>query len=336
MPETLNLARRQALRALGATAAVAAGGGWPLGAVQAQGFPSRPVRVLVGSPAGGPSDFLARIYGDTAAARLGQSFVIDNKAGASGTIAAGMAAKAAADGHTLLASGPASVVVAPHLFAKLDYDTERDFAPIAMLGAGAFVLAVHPSVPANSLAELAALARRQPDALNYGSGGIGSSGQLCTESYAERAGLKLRHVPYKGDGQAVNDLLAGQIQLMFTAPNVVIPQAKAGKLKLLGVTTMERMGSIADVPAVHEALPGFEYLGWIILFAPAATPAPALDALADAWAHARGQAAVKDRLEGLGMYPPARYGNRESLNAFLKAEKLRTGQLVKRLGITPT
>lgn len=328
-----NVPRRTALHALAGTLAGAA---LPWGAAHAQAFPSKPVRMLVGASAGGPSDFLARIYGDAAAARLGQSFVVDNKAGASGTIAGGIAAKASADGHTLLASGPASTVIAPHVFARLDYNPERDFAPIAMLGAGAFVLVVHPSVPATSLAELVALAKRQPDTLNYGSGGIGSSGHLCTESFADQAGVQLRHVPYKGDGQAVNDLLANQIQLMFTAPNVAMAHARSGKLRLLGVTTQERMGSIAEVPAVHETLPGFEYLGWIILFAPAATPAPVLDTLADTWAHTRVQPAVKERLDKLGMYPPQRYGSRATLQAFLQAEKQRTGALVKKLNITPS
>jgi tripartite-type tricarboxylate transporter receptor subunit TctC len=134
----------------------------------------------------------------------------------------------------------------------------------------------------------------------------------------------------------MNDLLGNQLQFMFTAPNVAVPHAKAGKLKLLAVTTMERMGSLSDVPSVHETLAGFESLGWIILFAPTGTPAPALAALSDAWVQGRAQPAVKERLETLGMYPPARYGTRESLLEFLKAEKRRTGELVKRLGITPT
>lgn len=323
--------RRHLLRGIGAAALAL-----PFAPARAQAWPSRPVRVMVGAAAGGPSDFLARLYGEAATAALGQPVVIDNKAGASGTIAAGVAAKAAADGYTLMASGPSATVVAPHLFAKLDYEPDKAFTPICMLGAGSFVLAVHPSVPVNNLAELVALARSKPDTLNYGSGGIGSSGHLCAEAFAERAGVKMRHVPYKGDGQAVNDLLANQIQLMFTSPNVALPHGKSGKLKLMGVTTLERMASIGDVPAVHESMSGFEYLGWIILFAPAATPPAALDALAAAWAQGRGQPATKERLETLGMFPPARYGTRESLVAFVQAEKQRTEQLVKRLGITPT
>jgi len=324
--------RRQVLQWLGATAA---GLALPLPAALAQAFPNKPVRVLVGAAPGGPADFLGRTFSDAASPALGQPFVVDNKAGASGTIAAGMAAKAPADGHTLLIGAPGAIVVAPHLFAKLDYDPDKDFTPVAMLGAGAFVLAVHPSVPANNLAELVAHAKAKPGALNYGSGGNGSSGQLCAESFAARAGADLTHVPYKGDGPAVNDLLAGQIQLMFTAPNVAMPHVKAGKLKALAVTSQERMGALPEVPAVHEVLADFEYLGWVLLFAPTATPAPVIDALAALWAQTRNQPAIKGKLEGLGMYPPARYASRDSLGALLKAEKTRTAQLVKKLGITP-
>jgi tripartite-type tricarboxylate transporter receptor subunit TctC len=331
MPSIFN--RRQALRWLGASAA---GFALPLPAALAQAFPNKPVRVLVGAAPGGPADFMGRTFSDAASPALGQPFVVDNKPGATGTIAAGMAAKAPADGHTLLIGAPGAIVVAPHLIAKLDYDADKDFIPITMLGAGAFVLVAHPSVPANNLAELIAHAKAKPGALNYGSGGNGSSGQLCSESFATRAGVDLTHVPYKGDGPAVNDLLAGRIQLMFTAPNVAMPHIKAGKLKAIAVTSHERMGALPEVPSVHEVLPDFEYLGWIVLFAPAATPAPVIDALAAFWAQARNQPVIKSKLEGLGMYPPARYASRDAVVSMLRAEKTRTAQLVKKLGITPT
>lgn len=331
MPSIFN--RRLALQWLGASAA---GFALPLPAALAQAFPNKPVRVLVGAAPGGPADFMGRTFSDAASPALGQPFVVDNKPGATGTIAAGMAAKAPADGHTLLIGAPGAIVVAPHLIAKLDYDADKDFTPITMLGAGAFVLVAHPSVPANNLAELIAHAKAKPGALNYGSGGNGSSGQLCSESFATRAGVDLTHVPYKGDGPAVNDLLAGQIQLMFTAPNVAMPHIKAGKLKAIAVTSHERMGALPEVPSVHEVLPDFEYLGWIVLFAPAATPAPVIDALAAFWAQARNQPAIKSKLEGLGMYPPARYASRDAVAGLLRAEKTRTAQLVKKLGITPT
>ena len=178
--------RRQILQGL---AGLGAGLCLPASQSWAQTYPSKPVKLVVGAAPGGPVDFMARLYGDQATAVTGQSFVVDNKPGASGTIAAGMAAKSPQDGYTLFASGPGAIVVAPHLFAKLDYDPQKDFVPVSMLGAGAFVLAVHPSVPVNNVAELIAYAKKNPGTLSYGSGGNGSSGQLCSESFAARAGL---------------------------------------------------------------------------------------------------------------------------------------------------
>jgi tripartite-type tricarboxylate transporter receptor subunit TctC len=304
--------------------------------VWAQSYPSKPVKILVGAAPGGPVDFMARVFGDLATPVLGQTFMVDNRPGASGTLAAAAASKAAGDGYTLMASGPGAVVVAPHIFAKLDYDPTKDFAPVCMMGAGAFVLAVHPSVPVNNVQELIAYAKSHPGALSYGSGGNGSSGQLCAESFAARAGVEFLHVPYKGDAPAINDLLGGQLKMMFTAPNVAWPHMKSGKLKVLAVTTQERMASIPDVPSVHETLNGFEYLGWVMMFAPSSTPQGVIDTLASYWSKARQDPAVKAKLDGMGMYPPARYASREAIQALFKSEKERTAQLVKKLGITPT
>lgn len=306
------------------------------GTALAQSFPSKPVKILVGAGAGGPSDFLARLYNDVATGALGQPFIVENKPGASGTLAAEIAARTAPDGYNLMVAGPASMVVSPHIFAKLGYKPYSDFMPVAMLGAGAFVLAVHPSVPARTVGELIAYAKANPAALSYGSGGNGSSGHLCSESFAARAGIRMTHIPYKGDGPASNDLLGGQIQLMFTAPNVAMQHHQAGKLRILAVTTRERMGALPDVPSVHESgLPDFEYLGWLGLYAPAGTPAAVIDTLHGVWAQALMQPAIKSKLDGLGMFPPARYGSREAFGAFLKAEVERTTALVKTLKIEP-
>jgi tripartite-type tricarboxylate transporter receptor subunit TctC len=301
----------------------------------AQHYPAKPVKVLVGAAPGGPADFLARVFSDVAAPALGQPFVVDNKAGATGTLAAGLAARAPADGYALMAGAPTAVVTAPHLIAKLDYDPEKDFVPVTMLGAGAFVLAVHPSLPVNSVQDLIALARRKASGLNFGSGGNGSSGQLCMEAFTAQAGIEMLHVPYRGDGPASVDLLGGQIQLMFTAPNVALTHHQSGKLRIIAVSSRERMPSLPDVPSVHETLPGFEYYGWIILFAPAGTPQAVVDSLARTWNQARNQPAVKAKLDGLGMFPPAHYAGQDALQAFLKSERQRTQVLVKKLGITP-
>jgi tripartite-type tricarboxylate transporter receptor subunit TctC len=235
-----------------------------------------------------------------------------------------------------MVAGPAAMTVAPFMYSKLGFDANADFLPVAMLGAGAFVLAVHPSVPARNIAELVAYARGNPNALSFGSGGNGSAGHLCAEAFAARAGIKMFHVPYKGDAAAVNDLLGGQIQLMFTAPNVTIPHARSGRVKLMAVTTKERMASLPEVASVHESgLADFEYLGWIGLYAPAATPRATIDALTALWDKARTQPAVRAKLDGMGMFPPAKYDTREAFTAYLKTEVVRTTALVRELGLKP-
>ncbi|HYF21164.1 MAG TPA: tripartite tricarboxylate transporter substrate binding protein [Ramlibacter sp.] len=318
--------RRHVLAALGGGLAAAALPSF------AAGYPARPVKLMVGSPPGGPVDFMARLFGDSVGTALGGSFVVENRPGASGTLAAEAVARSQADGHTLLLSGPA-VLTTRHLMPKLSFDAPNDLQPVAMTGAGAFALVVHPSVPARNVAELIALARSKPGTLSYGSGGNGSSGQLCMEVFSGQAGTRLLHVPYKGDGQAVNDLLAGQIQVMFTAPNVAMPHVRAGKLRLLAVTTRERVPSI-DAPTVHESgLADFEYLGWVVVFAPSATPKASIDSLVSAWQKARGTPAVKGRLEELAMVAPDRLVAGDALARFLKAEDARLGKVIRDAGI---
>jgi len=324
---TPTLARRRLLQGLAGLGCTAPW--W----AQAQGYPSRPVKMVVGSPPGGPSDFMARLFGDALGPALGQSFVVENKPGASGMPAADSVVKSAPDGHTLLMSGPASIAVVPHLFPKITYDPMRELTPVAMLGAGAFVLVAHPSVNVRNVQELIALARARPEGLTYGSGGNGSSGHLCTELFCSLTGTRMVHVPYKGDGQAANDLLAGQIQLMFTAPNVAMANVKAGRLKLLAVTTRERVSSMPEVPTVHETLKDFEYLGWIIAFAPAATPRAVLDTLANTWNKARTTPALQRKLEDLAMNAPERFAQRSALLDFVRQEHARLGQLIRDAGI---
>jgi tripartite-type tricarboxylate transporter receptor subunit TctC len=322
--------RRHALGALASAASAVALPAW----AQAPAYPARSVKLVVGASPGGPSDFLARVMADAISPALKQSFVVDNKPGASGMPAAENVVKSAADGHTLLVSGPASIAVMPHLFSKITYAPLVDLTPITMLGAGAFVLVVHPSVSARNVQELIALAKAKPDGLAYGSGGNGSSGHLCTELFSQQVGAKMIHVPYKGDGQAMNDLLAGQVQVMFTAPNVAMAHVKAGRLRLLAVTTRDRVASLPETPTVHEAgVRDFEYLGWIIVFAPAGTPQPVIDTLAAAWQGAKGSAAVRGKLEELAMSAPERLGNRPALLEFVKNEHARLGKLIRDAGV---
>ena len=330
MPDILS-DRRSVLRAGAALATLP----W-LSAARAQAFPSRPIRLEVGSNPGGPADMLARTYGEAATAALGQPVVVENKAGASGTIAAAQAAKAAPDGHTLLVSGPSTVITAPYLFNKLDYEPEKDLVPITLLGAGAFVVAVNPSLPVNTIADLIALAKAQPGKLSYGSGGAGGNNHVCTETFLERTGIQALHVPYRGEAPAAADLLGGQVQFMFTAPNVIIPHHKAGKLRIIAVTSKDRVAALPEIPTVHETVKDFEVLGWIALFAPAATPAAVQDRLAQVWAQARQQPAIGGKLEGLAMAPPAHLGSREAVAGMVRAERQRLTQIVKRLNLTAT
>lgn len=322
---TLDFHRRHALQSLAAGALCLSAPSW----AQNSAYPSKPVKIVVGASAGGPSDFLARTFGDAMGPSLGQSFVVDNKPGASGMPAADLVCKSAPDGHTLLMSGPASIAVMPHLFSKITYNPMKDLVPVTMLGAGAFVLVVHPSVTAKTVGELIALARAKPDGLTYASGGTGSSGHLCTELFSQLTGIRMTHVPYKGDGQGVNDLLAGQVQVMFTAPNVAMANVKAGRLRLLAVTTRERVPSMTEVPTVHETLKDFEYLGWILAFAPTGTPQSVIDTLTNGWEQARKTPAIRGKLEDLAMNAPERFSDRKTLLEFVKSEHARLGRLIR-------
>lgn len=327
-----NLKRRDALRWMAAGAAISALP--PL--AQAQVFPSKPVRLMVGAVPGGPADFMGRLYGEAAAAALGQPFVVENRPGVAGTIAATVVAKTGQDGYTVLAASPATMVMAPYIFPKLDFDAEKDFVPVAMLGAGGFVLVAHPSLPVNNVAELIAYAKARPRTLNYGSGGPGSSSHVYTEAFLARAGIEVSHVPYKGDAQGIIDLVGGQIQLMCVGNNLAIPHMKTGKLKALAVTSLDRVATIPDVPAVHETLPGFEQISWMMIFAHSAVPAADLDRLASGWSQARQQPAIKSKLEAFGMSPADRYATRASLPALLRSEHARLKPLIQKLAITPT
>lgn len=322
----MSLTRRKLTSALAAGIAST----WSAGMAWAQTYPQKSVKLVVGSAPGGPSDFLARMLADAIGPGMGQSFIVENKPGASGMPAADQVVKSAPDGHQLLVSGPASIVVMPHMFSKITYDPMRDLVPVAMLGAGAFVLVVHPSVKANNVKELIALAKANPKQLTYGSGGNGSSGHLCTEYFNGLSGIEMTHIPYKGDGQAVIDLLAGQIQVMFTAPNVAMAHVKSGKLRLLAVTTKERVNSMPDVATVHEiGVKDFEYLGWIIVFVPAATPPSVIEQLSAAWLKVKNTPAIANKLNELAMAAPERFANRANLLEFVKTEYARLGKLIK-------
>ena len=252
------------------------------GVVQAQAndYPSKPLRLVVPAAPGGGADFLARIVGVKLGELVGQSVVVENRAGASGTIAADGTAKSPGDGYTVLMGQSTSIVIAPQLNPKLPYDTLRDLKPVTLVAEVPNVMVVHPSVPANTVKDLIALAKAKPDMLNFGSSGNGAPSHLAGEMFKSATGTRLVHVPYKGAGPAVNALLAGEIQVMFAPIVAVLPQVKAGRLRALGVTSAKRSAAAPDLPTLAEAgLTGYEISSWFGLFVPASTPAAVVDKL---------------------------------------------------------
>lgn len=250
--------------------------------VLAQAYPSKPITLVVPAPPGGVVDATARLLGEAMARQLGQSVVIDNRGGASGNIGYGHVARAPADGYTLLTSYSAFHLGNPSLFPKPGW-SQADFVPVAMAVVATNVIAVHPSVPANTLPELVAHLRSQPGKLSYASQGSGSLAHVGTEIFKAQTSTFVVHVPYRGSGPAIQDLLAGQVQLFITTPPSVLQHIQAGKLKGIAVTGKTRHPGLPQVPTTAEAgLPGFELEGWVALFAPAGTPAEAIARLAAA------------------------------------------------------
>jgi len=241
-------------------------------AALAQPYPSRPVRVVVPFAPGGPNDIIVRLVTPKLGESLGQAFVVENRAGAGGNIGTDYVAKSAPDGYTLLSVGPGSLIINP-LIGKVGYDTERDFAPITLMARAPNALVAHPSLPARSVAELIALARSRPGAINYASGGNGSTPHLAAALFATMAGIELTHVPYKGTAPATADLVGGHVQIAFLGIPAVLPHLKSGKLRVLAVTGLQRSPELPGVPTVDESgVPGYEVSPWYGLLAPAATP----------------------------------------------------------------
>ncbi len=245
----------------------------------AQPFPSRPIRLISPYPPGGGNDVLARLIADKLGEGLGQRVIVDNRAGANTIVGTDLAAKSAPDGHTMVLV-PNSFVTNVGFYAKLPYDTVRDFAPIALVALSPQMLVVHPSVAAGSVKELIALARAKPGHYSYGSSGSGSVGHLAMALFDMMAGIKMEHIAYKGTAPAVTELLGGQIPLMMSSMLSVLPQVRAGKLRLLAVTTAKRSPAVPDTPTIAEAgVPGYEATLWYGLVGPARIPAPLLERL---------------------------------------------------------
>ena len=307
-----------------------AGATQPLSAL-AQAWPAKPVRFIVPFPPGGPVDTTARAFTQKLADVWKTPTVIDNRAGAGGVVGATAAAKEAPDGYTLFV-GSIHHSVNPTLMGKLPYDIERDFAPVSFAAMFPVFVVAHPSVPANNLRELVTLARKDHSALSYGSSGNGGGTHLAGELFNIEAGTHLQHIPYKGSAPAMNDLLGGQVQLMFSDAPTALPQIKAGRVKVLGVASRQRSSMLPDVPSATESgLPGYEAYSWAALFAPARTPPSLLDKINADFNTAMGDAEVRKRLLEAGA--EADPGSQEQMRQRLKSELAKWEKVIKAAGI---
>jgi tripartite-type tricarboxylate transporter receptor subunit TctC len=297
---------------------------------QAQEWPTRPVRIVVPYPAGGAVDIVTRALADKLATQWGQAVVVENKAGAGGLIGADGVSKSAPDGYTLVMGTVSSHAIAPAVYRKMPYDAVADFGAVSLVALTPYIITVNPSVPASSLRELVAHAKANPDKLNFGSSGTGTTPHLAGELFNTLAGTRIAHVPYKGSAPMLADLLGGQVQVAFD--NTVIPNIKAGKLRGLAVTGPLRLAAVPDIPtAVEAGLPGYEAVGWMGLYAPKGTPAALCSRLAADTAKAAATPDFIARMEGLGFQ--ARTNTPAEFDTYLKAETAKWAKVVKDAGV---
>ena len=296
----------------------------------AQAYPNKPVRFIVPFAAGGASDIIARIIQPKLGEGLGQSVMIDNRGGAAGIIGTALAAKAEPDGHTIVVV-PASHSVNASLYARLPYDSAKDFAPVIMLDLGPQLLAVHPSLPAKSVDGLIRLAKSRPDSLHYSSGGVGAGGHLSAELFKSMTGVDLVHVPYKGVGPALVDLIAGYTQLVFSPLLPVIPHVKNGKLRALAVTSTKRLPEMRDVPAVAETVRGYEAIAWHGVLAPARTPPAAVQRLNTEINRVLNLSEVRRSLSAQGLQAVG--GTPEYFSNYIQQDITKFAGIIRKLGL---
>ena len=304
---------------------------WP---ARAQGWPERPIRLVVPFPAGSSPDLIARMLALPLGAALGQNLVVDNRPGAGGEIGTGAVAHAQADGYSLLLTIQGPLVTAPLLNRHLPYDPAKDLQPIGLVATSPNLLVIDPKLGVASLADFLQLARSKPRQLNYGSVGNGSAAHLVMEAFMARAGIALTHVPYPGFPQVVNAMLAGQVQACFMVPGAAIGQVRAGKLLAIGVTSLERMAALPDLATMAElGFAGFEATSWQALLAPTRTPAAIVDRLARELQTILRSDAMRDRLQAL--YFTAASSSPEGLARLMATERLRWAGVIKAAGVEP-
>ena len=297
----------------------------------AQGYPTKPIHLIVPFPPGGPTDIVGRLVGQKLAAGLGQPVIVENRPGAAGTVGSTAAAKAPADGYTLLYGSTSTLAIAPALYRDLAYDPRSAFAPISLVSRGAIVAAVNAELPAHTLQEFIALAKQSPGKLSYASAGSGTPPHLAAELFKSIAGVDLLHVPYKGGAPAINDLIGGQVQAIFEGQVVLLPHIKSGRVRALAITGMKRDPLLPDVPTFAEAgLPRYDAYFWSGLVAPAGTPAEVIAKLNSVLVQALNVPDARDALLRQGLEPAGT--TPQQFAAFIASEVERWGQVAKASG----
>ena len=309
---------------------IAAIAGLAPGAVSAQDWPAKPVRIVVPFAAGGTTDITARVIAEQLTQGLKQSFIVENKGGAGGNIGATEVARAAPDGYTFLMGTPGTQAINQFLYQKMPYDTAKDFAPVSFVVRVPNVLVVHPGVGVKTIAELIAKARARPGGMSYGTPGNGSTGHLSTELFKSRAGIFVTHIPYRGSGPMLLDLMAGQIEMAIDNLPSAMPHIRSGKLIALGVTSAQRNSQLPNVPTIASALPGYVAESWFVLVAPAGTPPAIVSRLSSEVDRILRKPEVIERFKGLGAEPVG--GTPDQLAQFIVAETRKWQQVVKASG----
>lgn len=302
------------------------------GAAIAQKYPAKPVRIVVGFAPGGATDISARAIAQKLTDKLGGSFIVDNRPGAAGNIAADIVAKSAPEGYTILMAN--ATIAIPSLYAKLPFDVTRDLAPLSLIALGPSVLAVHPSLPVKDVKGLIALAKAKPNALSFGSGGVGNSTHLAMELFAHMAGVKMVHVPYKGGSPSVVGLVIGEVQVLFTSIPSALTQINAGKMRALGVSISKRSRALPDVPAIAEAgLPDYYAASWYGLLLPAGVPKDIVNVLAKEVETIMRDPDIQEKMLKQGFEPVG--NSAEEFTKFIREEMPRWAKIVKLAGIKP-
>lgn len=300
--------------------------------VRDSAYPSRPIRLIALSSSGSGPDIVGRMLGAKLTEAWGQQVIVDTRPGASGIIGTEIAAKAPPDGHTFVIF-TSQVAIVSSMYDKLPYDIVKDFAPISMLGTTPFLLVINPSVPATSIKELIALLKAKGTDMRYGSGGSGSPPHLSAEIFKSMTGTSIQHVPYKGITPAMTDAIAGQVHMIISVVPAVLPTVKSGRLRALGVTSAKRSAIVPDIPAISETVPGYEFIGWYSVFAPARTPVPIVDKLNAELVKFTKDPVTRDRLADLGV--EALSSTAQELARYLPIQMEKMAAAIKASGARP-